>query len=58
MGHIAPNRKLTTEQVIETLNNKKEYKTGLNTQKWLGKRYGISQATVHDIVNSLTYPEV
>lgn len=54
-GHIAPNRKLTIEQVKEI---RSEYKTGQSTQKELGKLYGLSQATVHDIVNNLTYQEV
>lgn len=54
-GNIAPNRKLTIEQVREI---RAEYKTGQFTQKELGKRYSLSQATVHDIVNNLTYLEV
>jgi group I intron endonuclease len=55
LGQIAPNRKLTFDQVMElriVYNNTKV------SQKALGKRYGISQATVYDIVHYITYKEV
>lgn len=52
MGHIAPNRKLTFEKA-ETI--RKEYETGLYTQKQLGIKYGLSQDCIFNIVHKLTY---
>jgi group I intron endonuclease len=55
LGQIAPNRKLTLEQVKEI---RFLYKSTKISQKELGKQFGLSQATIHDIVNNLTYKEV
>jgi DNA-binding MarR family transcriptional regulator len=54
IGNIAANRKLTLEQVREIRNR---YNTTKITQKELGKQYGLSQATINDIVRNLTYRE-
>lgn len=52
LGHVAPNRKLTFEQAKEI---RKEYATGLFTQKQLGKKYSLSQNCIFHIVNGITY---
>lgn|SRR5574337_161218 len=51
-GQIAPNRKLTFEQAEEI---RAEYKTGLVTQKQLGKKYSLSQDCIFHIVNGHSY---
>ena len=54
LGHVAPNRKLTFDQAEEI---RKEYATGLITQKQLGKKYGLTQDCIFKIVTGKTYNE-
>lgn len=51
-GQIVPNRKLTFDKAKEI---RSEYKTGLVTQKQLGKKYGLSQDCILHIVNGHSY---
>ncbi|MCZ2224504.1 MAG: hypothetical protein LC122_12845 [Chitinophagales bacterium] len=51
-GHVAPNRKLNFE-IAEKI--REEYSFGSITQKELGKKYGISQNCVFDIIKRKTY---
>jgi len=55
LGHIAANRKLTFEIAEEIRLKYKETKV---SQKSLGIQYGLSQATIHDIIHNLTYKKV
>lgn len=52
LGQVAPNRKLTFDQAEEI---RKEYATGLVTQKQLGKKYSLSQDCIFHIVNGHSY---
>lgn len=54
-GNIATNRKLSKAQVKEM---RFLYKNTKISQKELGNLYGLSQSTVHNIVNNFTYQEV
>jgi group I intron endonuclease len=54
LGHVAPNRKLTFDQAEEI---RKEYATGLITQKQLGKKYSLTQDCIFKIVTGKTYNE-
>lgn len=54
LGEKCDNSKLTAGDVIEI---RRAYRNG-ETQRSIGKRYGISQVTVFKIVNRRTWPHV
>lgn len=55
LGKIPPNRKLTFEQAEEI---RCIYNTTKISQKELGKEFGLSQATINNIINNVTYKKV